>query len=35
LAAFAQRATVIVVVDETECIEGHPKMKGLNILRFP
>jgi hypothetical protein len=35
LAAFAQRATVIVVVDETECIEDHPKLKGLNILRFP
>jgi uncharacterized protein len=35
LAAFAQRATVIVVVDETRCIEDHPKLIGLNILRFP
>lgn len=35
LAAFAQRATVIVVVAETECIEDHPKLIGLNILRFP
>jgi uncharacterized protein len=37
LAAFAQRATVIVVVDETEghCVEDHPKLIGINILRFP
>jgi hypothetical protein len=37
LAAFAQRATVIVVVDETEghCIEDHPKLIGINILGFP
>jgi len=35
LAAFAQRATVIVVVHETECIVDHPKLIGLNILRFP
>jgi hypothetical protein len=33
LLAFAQRATVIVVVDERGCIEDRPKLVGLNILR--
>jgi hypothetical protein len=35
LAAFAQRATVQVIVKETGCIVGHPILIGLNILRFP
>jgi hypothetical protein len=35
LAAFAQRATVIVVVDETECVGDRPKLIGLNIMRYP
>lgn len=35
LAAFAQRATVQVIVKETECIADHPILIGLNILRFP
>ena len=37
LAALAQRATVIVVVDPAKdhCVANHPKLMGLNILRFP
>jgi hypothetical protein len=35
LLAFAERATVVVVVDEEQghCVAGRPKLKGLNILR--
>jgi hypothetical protein len=33
LLAFAERATVIVVVDEQACLAGRPKLIGINIVR--
>ena len=33
LLAFAERADVVVVVDDEGCIAEHPKLIGLNIKR--
>jgi len=33
LLAFAERATVIVVVSNTECVAGRAALIGLNIVR--
>lgn len=33
LLAFAERATVIVVVSDTECVGPFPKLIGIDIVR--
>jgi hypothetical protein len=33
LLAFAERATVVVVVDDHACLAGRPKLIGINIVR--
>lgn len=33
LLAFAERANVVVVVDDEGCVADRPKLIGLNILR--
>jgi hypothetical protein len=33
LLAFAERATVEVLVDDEGCVAGRPKLIGINILR--
>ena len=33
LLAFSERATVIVVVAETGCVAGRPKLIGINLVR--
>jgi hypothetical protein len=37
LAAFAQRSTVQVIVStkKHDCVAGHPKLIGLNIISSP
>lgn len=37
LAAFAQRSTVQVIVStkKHDCVAGHPKLIGLNIISYP